>query len=340
MSKIFKVVVLARLLTNLACGVARRGFGAIVVIVVASSTSAYADSLKINATFDTSVDTFFAANAALFKSAFSVAAGNFTSIFDDNINVNILVKAVAGTGTLGSSSTPIFSTAFTTMRDGLSADRTSVDDTTATVMGGSVPSTLTDPIAATHAYWLTRAQEKALGLLADDSTNDGTITVGAGFTYGFDPSGGISAGTIDLIGVQMHEISEVMGRIGLSGNSVAGIPSYTLLDLFSYTGAGARAPVAGPGEFFSIDNGATLLQGFNSTVFGGDSRDWAGATNDSFNAFSSSGVLNQLSAVDVRAVDVIGYDLTSPAAVPEPTTIVLLGSGLVALIGARHRRRH
>ena len=38
-----------------------------------------------------------------------------------------------------------------------------------------------------------------------------------------------------------------------------------------------------------------------------DTRDWAGGTNDAFNQFSSSGVVNPISAVDFQVMDVIGY---------------------------------
>jgi hypothetical protein len=38
-----------------------------------------------------------------------------------------------------------------------------------------------------------------------------------------------------------------------------------------------------------------------------DSRDWAPGTNDAFNQFSDSGVINPISAVDVQLMDVIGY---------------------------------
>ena len=81
------------------------------------------------------------------------------------------------------------------------------------------------------------------------------------------------------------------------------------MDLFHYTGAGTRGLNKGPGRSFSIDNGTTLLKAFNDfNANKGDLQDWADGTNDSFNAFSSDGVLNDLSEVDLRVMDVIGYD--------------------------------
>src|SRR4029077_3417910 len=76
----------------------------------------------------------------------------------------------------------------------------------------------------------------------------------------------------------------------------------------------------GPGRSFSINNGTTLLKAFNNAnANGGDPQDWASGTNDAFNAFSSSGVENDLTPVDLRVMDVIGYDGTGSSPTPTPT---------------------
>ena len=186
---------------------------------------------------------------------------------------------------------------------------------------------------------MTRAQAKAIGLLASDSTTDGAFTFGAGWTYDYDPSNGVTAGQFDFQGVAMHEISEIMGRIGgLAGFSSGGKVGYMLYDLFRYTGAGTRGLTNGSGIQFSINAGGTLLKLFNTGSSGGDAGDWATGVNDSFNAFSSSGAVNPMTAVDLRAMDVIGYNFVSgAAAVPEPSTGLLLVSALMA--GGLIRRR-
>src|SRR5258707_1234475 len=108
-----------------------------------------------------------------------------------------------------------------------------------------------------------------------------------------------------------YEISEVMVRLGFSGGMFASTAnSFSLIDVFSYTGAGVRGLRGGPGNNFSIDNGTTLLKLWNDpTVNGLDSRDWAPGTNDAFNQFSNSDVVNSVSAVDLQLMDVIGYTL-------------------------------
>lgn len=71
---------------------------------------------------------------------------------------------------------------------------------------------MADPIGGTHNWWFTKAQRKALGIAADDLTNDGTYTFGGGLSYTYDPNNRAVAGKYDYIGVSMHEFSEIMGR--------------------------------------------------------------------------------------------------------------------------------
>src|SRR5205814_494826 len=146
------------------------------------------------------------------------------------------------------------------------------------------------------------------------------FTFGGGFSYTYDPANRAVSGKIDFIGVAMHEFSEIMGRIPLMGENLSGSPDYMLMDLFHYTGAGVRGLNNGPSRFFSIDNGTTLLKAFNfPNGNGSDPQDWASGTNDCFNAFASSSVKNDLTPVDLRVMDVIGYDFASSSPTPTPT---------------------
>jgi hypothetical protein len=158
-------------------------------------------------------------------------------------------------------------------------------------------------------------------------SEDGITIFGAGNPFTF--SGAITAGTYDFQGIAAHEISEVMGRLGLSGGTVGTTAnSFSLIDNFSYTGAGMKGLGGGPGNNFSIDNGTTLLKLWNDpTANGLDSRDWAPGTNDAFDQFSDSGVVNPVSAVDLQLMDVIGYDLVTPSAAGAAT--VFRASGIV-----------
>jgi hypothetical protein len=91
----------------------------------------------------------------------------------------------------------------------------------------------------------------------------------------------------------------------------------------------------GAGENFSFDNGTSLLKLFNNAAANGlDTRDWAPGTDDAFNQFSNSGVVNGVSTADLQFMDVLGYDRIVPA----PGTIGLLLAGCAAA-GRRNRRR-
>jgi hypothetical protein len=305
--------------------------------------SAYAKDLSA-ITFNLNYDpdaTFTAAGLSVtdiidMKAATSYAASQFTNNFNDPIHVNVRITAVSGTGTLGSSNTSLLSTSYTSIRNKALADSSTADDATSLGAGGSYP--VADPVSGSHAFWVSRAEAKALAIIGDDAvTSDGTFTFGGGFSYTYDPNNRAVSGKIDFVGVAMHEVSEIMGRIGLLGTDLGsnGVPDYMLMDLFHYTGAGTRGINGGAGRSFSIDNGTTLLKAFNN-VSGGDTQDWASGTNDAFNAFSSSGVLNALSAVDLRVLDVIGYNF---APVPEPSSIVLCVLGAVGCIVAAKRRK-
>jgi hypothetical protein len=265
-------------------------------------------------TFTAAFNSNFGANAATAQAAWVAAANSLASAFTDNIHINITVDAVAGTSIFGMSNTPLVSIAYVDLYDAALLDKTSADDAISIGLGGSLggtgtPGSASDPIGGPHNWWVTRAQRKALGLSADDSiTTDGTTTFGAGFAYTF--FGAIQPGTYDFQGLVTHEISEIMGRIGLCGTSIASVPAYTLLDAFSFSGPSVRNTGNGTNANFSIDSGSTLLKGFNpQTVNGGDCRDWASGTNDAFNAFAATGVPNSVTGVDLRVTDVIGYDL-------------------------------
>ena len=244
------------------------------------------------------------------QDAWQAAADVYTAHFADDIHINITVDAVAGTSVFGQSSTSLLSISYADLRARVTADAKTQDDEIAIGPGGSM--TATDPTNGTGTWWLARSQAKALGQIPDDMSQDGTTRFGAGNPFTF--SGTIAPNTYDFQGVAAHEISEVMGRLGISGETIGTTPnSFSLIDNFSYTGAGTKGLRGGPGNYFSLDNGTTLLKLFNDpTTNGLDSRDWAPGTSDAFNQFSNSGVVNPVSAVDLQLMDMIGYDLSAP----------------------------
>ena len=287
-------------------------------------------ALTITPTFTANFNANFGANAAAAQNAWIAAAGVFQNNFSDNIHVNLTVDAVAGTGVFGQSLTFLNSSGYANFRNLMVADAKTVNDNIAVGVGGSIAGA--DPTGGAGTWWVSRAQAKAIGLIADDLNNDGTTTFGAGNPFTF--SGPIGAGTYDFRGVAAHEISEVLGRLGISGGTIGSNPnSYSLIDLFSYSGPGARVLTKGPNSNFSINHGTSLIKLYNDASANGlDSRDWAPGSSDSFNQFSSPDVVNPVTGVDLQEMDVIGYDL-----VPEPTAGALLLFGLGAVAFMRRR---
>lgn len=100
------------------------------------------------------------------------------------------------------------------------------------------------------AFFVASAQAKAWGLVDPNTTTpDGFIGFGTlggtGFSWNTRSTGIAGIGTkpnqVDLESVVLHEMSEVMGRIGIEGQDPFGIgaPTYTSLDLFNFS---SRAP--------------------------------------------------------------------------------------------------
>lgn len=297
---------------------------------VGMNAAAPARALIINPTFDSSITSL--SNAAQVEAAINYANGQYQTLFNDPITINITFKSNPGTSILGQSNTSLqFTGGYAATKGALAADSKSADDATAIA---NLP--VADPTGGKN-FIASFAEAKALGLrAANNAATDGTVTLGAGFTYTYDPNNRAVSGAIDFIGVVEHEVSEVMGRIGILGNTLGtGQNLYDPLDLFGYTGPGALNLLPNQnGVNFSINGGATLLKLYNNGSNGGDNKDWASGTNDSYNAFSSSGVKDDITPVDVREMDVIGYDLVTT---PEPASMAILAFGGLGLLARRRR---
>ena len=269
----------------------------------------------VNISFDASVNSA----PAGFVSTVNAVAQFFQTNFSDNvtINVNVGFGEIAGqtVTALGQSLTQLGSFSYTAIKNALVADAKTGDDSTATATLSA-----SSPLIGA-SYWVARAEAKALGLLGASSSSDGSIgfSSSAGI-FDYDRSDGIAAGKYDFFAVVAHELSEVMGRQLMVGETFNGRPnSLEPMDLFHYSAPGVRTFSGTQAGYFSPDGGSTILDNFNTNP-SGDFGDWAAsAGNDAFNAFGNPGVIANITEADLRVMDVIGWYRVVAPAPPAPT---------------------
>jgi len=270
--------------------------------------------------FDLIWDSSVAKAPTAFESAIIAAAQHYATLFSNDEVVNIHVGygevggSSMGSGALGESESYGYLTNYATV------DAAMQHDASWSAYQKSADATLaaSDP---THGgeFFVTSAEAKTLGLIGGASTAiDGYIGLGSAYSmdYATNVAGNkIGSNQFDAIAIAEHEISEVMGRIGSEG-ALVGKNIYTPLDLFRYAGNGVRdlTPTAG---YFSVNGGATNLDGYNNPANGGDSADWAaigatiGNSYDAYDAFTDPGLAGIVSPSDVIEDAALGYKLTS-----------------------------
>ncbi len=211
-------------------------------------------------------------------------------------------------GALGESGFYLDSYSYDEVKSALSASQLSADQLRAY-------NTLLASTTESGTIWLNTAQEKALGLPAGNGIGpDGAVGFNSSSQFSFASATTPPISKYYFIGVAEHEITEVMGRISLLSDDLAGSASYSLMDLFRYASSGVLQTTTGGPSYFSIDGGATDLRNWNNFVTGNhdDLGDWAASGGlDAFNDQSGPGVLLPLSPVDKLNMNIVGYQLSA-----------------------------
>ena len=287
--------------------------------------------MQINVTYDSSVD-----NApAAFKVDVQYAVNVLDGMFSNNVTLNIHVGwgEVGGLALdptdLGESETAAApKCTYTQIVGALQRVASQPNAAPDLVAAAQTLSGLPDPTDG-GPFDIGLAEAQALGLAANNPTaNDGWVGFAADASaWSYSTTATPASNKYYLVGTILHEITEVMGRnsdIGKAGDHYA--DAWDVPDLFRFSSAGMRSDSPGPGHstaYFSIDNGHTVLGVWNNHA-GSDFGDWnangnqAGgggtgpAGNDSFNDFSNSGVLNQITNADLTLMHILGWTPSEP----------------------------
>ncbi|NJB95941.1 PEP-CTERM sorting domain-containing protein [Sphingomonas sp. ABOLD] len=184
-----------------------------------------------------------------------------------------------------------------------------------------------DGKAISNTMALSTANAQALGAAA--AAVDGTIRFSSDFAFDFNPTDGIQAGTIDFVGVAIHEIGHTLGFLSGADDFDYSVGSgfktdnywwAYALDLFRYSGDGELNWAFDQPSYFSIDGGATAFQGdayFSTGENNGDgwqASHWKANNTCSnyvgvMNPYTCFGQMDEVTAADLALMDAIGWNL-------------------------------
>ncbi len=171
----------------------------------------------------------------------------------------------------------------------------------------------TDPTGGSGVFMVTQAQSQLLGTgasVADPAGWVGLNSIKNGVTLNYNLANQSIAGEVGAVGAIEHEISETFGRTSDLGLFQAN--TYTLFDLYRFKAAHTPALTAASADYFSLNNGTTVLGYFdNHALNGGDPGDWVSAgprkvAGDAFDAFLSTGTGGTISNLDSLVLGAIG----------------------------------
>ena len=227
----------------------------------------------------------------------------------------------------------------------------------------------TDNSARNSFLRISNSNAKAIGLLNPTATGlDATITFNENFSFDFDQSDGIATGQFDFIGVATHEIGHALGFFSgvdivdqFSGSGpnasddingaapgVGDLDDFAIFstaDLLRFSpdslalGSGVIDVAFGGNPFTSIDGGVTNLANNTTGSFngGGNQASHFASNANILGPSFAPGTVRNLSAIDLVALDAIGFDFVTTTAVPEPS-LAFAFTMIFGLVFVRRRK--
>ena len=285
------------------------------------------------------------------------AAGRWANFFTDPVTVRLAVRFAPQGPSALAGAVPVFlaERPFDAFRDRLVADAAGESDDAVVARLPTAAGYRQINGVPSGRMTLTRANLKAVEpTFVDDGAADAEITFNSDRRFDFDPSDGVDPDAYDFEAVAAHEIAHAMGFVSAidllpPGEDVATTP--LPLDLFRFgpevpgDGVGfadarrdlrrrVRGSLEPPVVFHDSDDTWELSDGVSAQA-----SHWAaGAGIGLLDPDLALGEVGVITAADVRALDVIGWDF-APAPVPEPATLALL-CGVLAVVGVGAKRRH
>lgn len=309
--------------------------------------------------------------------AFQTAADYWKSKLSDPVTVYISIGfSDLGPSILGSTNSNLTSLSYSSLRTRLTSDATSALDATAVshmqagpalsfmATQGDLSSRLDNDGSANNTQiGITTANAKAIGIgiPTNAASPDARIIFANAYAgdFVYSRAGGVPTNKVDFITVAEHEIGHALGFVSgvddidycvdhaaachLSGAANEFETAWWLypLDIFRYSAAGQLDFRVGGSPYFSVDGGATSIESFSTGVTHGNG--WQASHFGTgvitlMRPFVGDGESYDATASDLAAFDVMGWNVSSVVAVPEPASYALLLSG-IAVVGFVARRR-